>query len=97
MNIPGGLLESVVTYPELQELGVKIGRIYTDHGLPIDMALDRLPHSHEQKIAILNGALSWFVEHKRQSGATDKAIERQRATNRDIMERFIKTKETGVY
>ena len=82
---------------ELQELGVKIGKLYTDHGLPIDMALDRLPHSKEQKLSILDGACQWFIEHKRNSGATEKAIERQRTTNRKMIEDFVKKGETGVY
>jgi hypothetical protein len=81
----------------LNDIGIKVGKLYTDHGLPIDMALDRLPHDFEQKIVILNSALSWLVEHRRNSGATDKAVDRQRKANREIMARFLKTKETGAY
>lgn len=82
---------------ELQEVGVSIGRLYTDHGLPLDMSLDRLPHTKEQKLSILDGACQWFIEHKRNSGASDKAIERQRNANRKMLEDFINNGETGVY
>ena len=98
MKIPDGLIKALATdNGQLRELGEKIGRLYTDKGFPVDMALDRLPYTHEQKIAILNGALGWLIEHRRNSGATDKAIDRQRATNRDIMGRFINNQETGLY
>jgi len=82
---------------ELQELGIKIGKLYTDHGMPIDMALDRLDYSHAQKVSILDGACQWIVQHKRDSGATQKAIERTRQSNRNMMERFIAGQETGAY
>lgn len=98
MDIPDGLLEATVTdNGKLHELGVKIGKLYTDFGLPIDIALDRLPHTKDQKIAILSGAQWWLVEHRRGSGATDKALDRQRKANRQAMESFIKTGESGVY
>ena len=82
---------------QLQEIGIKVGQLYTDMGLPIDMALDKLEMTKEQKISVLDGACQWLIEHKRKSGATDKSIERQRKTNREMLERFIKGKETGVY
>lgn len=83
---------------KLQELGKTIGQIYTDHGLPIDMALDRLKgYTKLQKLAILIGAQSWLIEHRRKSSATDKALDRQRKSNRETLERFIKTGETGIY
>jgi hypothetical protein len=82
---------------ELQEIGIKVGKLYTDHGFPIDMALNKLPYSHMQKVSILDGACSWIIEHKRKSGATEKAIERTRKSNRTMIERFINKKEVGVY
>lgn len=82
---------------ELQELGIKIGHLYTDHGLPVDMAFDRLPRTKEQKLSILDGVCQWLIEHKRNSGATDKAIERQRHTNQKMLEDFITKGEAGVY
>jgi hypothetical protein len=99
MKTPSGLLSAIASDKDNQlfDIGVKIGKIYTDHGLPIDMALDRLSRSFEQKIAILSGALSWLIEHRRDSGATDKALDRQRKSNCEAMSRFIKTKETGIY
>lgn len=95
----GQLLESKIQpgSADLQELGIKIGKLYTDHGLPIDMALDRLDLTKEQKLSVLDGACQWLVEHKRNSGATEKAIDRQRATNRKMLEDFLIKGETGVY
>ncbi len=95
----GQLIESI-TQPgakELEELGLEIGKLYTDKGFPIDMALDRLPHTKEQKVSILFGACQWFIEHKRNSGAGEKSIERQRNVNRKMIEDFVATGETGVY
>lgn len=81
-----------------QQLGIKIGKLYTNHGLPIDIALSKLSGlSKEQRTAVLDGALSWLVEHRRQSGASEQAIDRQRTANRHTMERFLGTGETGVY
>lgn len=83
---------------ELQKLGVEIGKINTDHGLPIDMALTRLQgYTKEQKLSVLDGALQWIIQHKRNSAATGKAIERTRISNRRAVEAFIKTGETGIY
>jgi hypothetical protein len=82
---------------KLFDIGVEIGKIYTDHGLPIDMALDRLQYPKEQKIAVLVGAQNWMVQHRRNSNATDKAIERMRKANVETMHRFITTGETGIY
>lgn len=99
MGILGDLLVSTVQpgAKELQNLGIKIGKLYTDHGLPPDMALERLSYTKQQKLSILDGVCQWLIEHKRNSGATDKAIERQRKTNRDMVERFIDKGETDVY
>lgn len=98
-NILGELLESKIQLgsKELQELGVKIGKLYTDKGLPIDMALERLDYTQQQKLSILDGALQWLIEHKRLSGAPEKAIERQRKLNRQYIERFLTGKEVGAY
>jgi len=95
---PAELLEAIAADDgSLQELGSQIGHLYTDYGLPIDMALDKFRLTKQQKIAVLFGAQNWLIEHRRNSAATDKAIERQRKTNREVLERFIKTGETGVY
>lgn len=99
MNIPDGLLEALAADSDkkYQTVGIEIGKLYTNHGLPIDLALERLDLSKSQKIAVLAGAQNWLIEHRRNSDATDKALDRQRASNREAMERFIKTGETGVY
>lgn len=98
-QILGTLLEVDVNDSEdkLYELGLEIGKLYTNHGFPIDMALERLEARKTQKVSILGGALHWLVIHKRNSNATEGAIDRQRATNLEIMERFLSTGETGVY
>lgn len=95
----GALVQSKVqpVSGALQELGVKIGKLYTDHGLPVDMALDRLNLTKEQKLSVLDGVCQWLIEHRRNSGATEKSIERQRASNRRMVERFIAKDEVGIY
>ncbi len=82
---------------EFDELGIKVGKLYTDHGLPLDMALAKFGTTKDQKILVLNGALGWLIEHKRNSGATEKALDRQRKANRETMRAFVETGETGVY
>lgn len=99
MDIPLPLINSkmMLNSKGLQYLGIKIGKLYSDHGFPIDMALNRLPHTEDQKVAILDGVCKWLIEHKRLSGATDKAIDRQRKTNLKMLKDFIRTGETGIY
>lgn len=82
---------------ELIEFGIEVNKLYTDHGLPLDITLNRLEHPQDQKLIILEGACEWLVQHKRNSGATEKAIERQRVANRNMLEAFAKGKELGVY
>jgi hypothetical protein len=82
---------------ELRGMGTEIGKLKTSGGFPIDMALSRLDMTKLQKVAVLEGALSWLVEHCRNSGASDKAIDRQRSANSRAMERFIETGEAGIY
>lgn len=94
----GELIEALITHDTaMEELGLKIGKLYTDHGFPIDMALDRIDLPMQRKIVLVNSALGWLIQHKRNSGATDAAIERQRRFNRTAIERFINTGEAGIY
>jgi hypothetical protein len=81
----------------LAALGLKVGKLFTDMGLPIDMALDNIDLPKNKKLAVLDGACTWLIEHKRNSGATDKAIERQRKTNREWVTSFCKSGEVGAY
>lgn len=99
MKPPAKLLEALALpdIKELEKMGVEVGKLYTNHGLPIDMALDRLRLTKLQKIAILYGAQQWLIEHRRNSNATDKALDRQRKANREVLVRFIQTGEAGVY
>lgn len=80
-----------------EDIGRRVGKLYTDHGFPLDMALDRICGTKQQKILVLLGACQWFIEHKRQSGATEKALSRQRATNQKILDEFINHNEIGIY
>lgn len=82
---------------ELSDVGLNVGKFYTDKGLPLDISLSKLDYSREDKAVILSGALWWLVEHRRESGATEAALNRQRATNVKIMDNFIKKGEAGVY
>ncbi|HET6925068.1 MAG TPA: hypothetical protein VFH39_04520 [Candidatus Saccharimonadales bacterium] len=99
MRPTGDLLEAIASDPNrlLEAEGKKIGRLYTDHGLPLDMAFDRIDIPKQQKLVVLHGALAWLIEHKRNSGATDKAIERQRKANREALDRYVTTGEIGMY
>lgn len=81
---------------ELLEMGRAIGRLYTDHGLPVDMAFDRLVLTRKEKIVVLVGVHEWLIEHRRQSQATPKALERLEKSNRAVMQHFLKTGETGL-
>lgn len=87
----------------LFKMGRDIGRIYTDFGLPIDMALEHLVKSNHiaddkrSKVQVLSGAQNWLIEHRRNSSATEKALDRQRKSNMQTMLAFIKTGESGIY
>ena len=98
-NVLVELLESnsLIHKDKLKQLGVQVGKLYTDHGFPIDMSLDRLNIGIAAKLAVLDGSCQWLIEHKRRSGATEKAINRQRKANLEMVTRFIETGETGVY
>lgn len=78
-------------------LGKRLGRLLTDHGLPVDMSLSRIDVPDRKKLAVVNGICQWLIEHKRRSGATEKAIDRQRKQNAEAIDRFINTGETGLY
>jgi len=84
----------------LEEQGTWIGRLYTDKGFPLDMSIAELKKrnvTEEDMFVIIEGALTWFVQHKRNSGATEKALNRQREQNSKIMAAFLAGKETGLY
>lgn len=84
-------------FERLAGFGTSIGKLYTDHGFPIDMALARVPLTKDERAVVLLWAQHWLIEHKRNSGASEKAIERQRATNRRTYTAFISTGESGIY
>lgn len=103
MVIAGILLESLTQKESglLKSMGLKIGRLSTDHGLPLDVSMKQLEKSTQydlgKRLVILHGALSWLLEHKRKSGATEKAIARQRVSNRKAIESYAHTGEVGIY
>lgn len=83
---------------KLQDLGIEIGKLYTDRGLPVDIALDRLKqYSEIQKLAIIHGVCRWLMAHKRNSGAGDKSIDRQMIANNKMIHDFLSKGEVGVY
>lgn len=81
----------------LLRLGERIGKLYTDDGLPIDIALQSPSIPSDSRLLVLYGACKWLIEHKRRSGATEKAIERQRMVNRRAIESFINFGECKIY
>lgn len=95
----GQLMEAKVKYEndKIKELGKEIGKLYTNNGLPVSMALNRLQINNEQKLVILDCVGQWLIEHKRNSGATDKAIQRQREINKRNLVDFIKKGEVNLY
>ena len=82
---------------EYFDLGLQIGKLYSDFGLPIDIALEKIDGDKRKKAQVLFGAQQWLIEHRRNSNATDKAIERQRKSNLEAMRSFIRTGESGIY
>jgi hypothetical protein len=99
-----GRMVQAIAYKNAREYvdwGTKIGRLYTDDGLPIDFGLreleKKLTMTEDQKLLVIHGACGWLVEHKRNSGATEKSIERQRKLNRDMLRRFLTKGEVGAY
>jgi hypothetical protein len=97
----GAVMDAVVGNRDLVELGVELGKLYTDHGFPVDMSLKEMEKrrglNKRQQLAVLHGACVWLIEHRRASGAPEKALERQRKLNKQTLERFIKTGEAGLY
>lgn len=101
-NIVRDLIDAYISRDnssELEAFGVSIGKLYTDHGLPLDVAFDNLPLNLDKtdKLIILEGSLNWFIQHKRQSGASEKSLERQRKLNTRAVKSFIETEEIGIY
>lgn len=100
MSSLGELLDRITGNPrqeELVALGKELGRLYTDHGLPLDLSLHHLGLPRSDNVLMLYGACQWFIDHKRRSGALQPAINRQRAVNRKMLEDFTRTGETGIY
>lgn len=91
------LLKAYNHYPRQYSLGKRIGKLYTDFGFPVDMALDRLDMTKEAKLSVIFGVGNELVEHKRRSGAPEKALNRQRKANQEVVKRFMDTGETGMY
>lgn len=81
----------------LEDIGQEIGKAYTDHGYPIDMALAKVKGTDDQKLSVLHAACKWLIQHKRDSGATEESIDRQRRANLKMLEDYIGKGEVGVY
>lgn len=104
MNKPQEVLEMLIDtlalpdIDQLNEMGLQVGKLYTDMGLPPDIALERLTWLNKlQKLAVLNAVCGWLIQHKRNSGATEKSIERQRKTNLNMLMSYVAKGEAGVY
>ena len=78
-------------------IGMELGKLYTDFGLPLDMSLGKINLPKAHKAIVLYGALQWLMTHKRNSGANDRALERQRDTNSRMMRTFLEREETMEY
>ena len=95
-------VRAVINLPNrsrLIDFGRTLGRLYTDNGLPIDIAMDELPEGTtiDEKTVILVGVGEWLIEHKRKSGATEAAIERQRKANVKMLADYQAKGEVGLY
>lgn len=84
-------------FDSLSNKGMKLGQLYTNHGLPLDIIFDKVRINNIEKIAMLFGAHEWLIIHKRQSGASEAAIDRQRKANSESITRFINKGEVGIY
>lgn len=99
-NVVEDLIDAISEpkYENLRGLGVDIGKLYTNYGFPVDIAINKLiGYRQTEKLAVLQGVCEWFMEHKRKSGASENALDRQRKSNKRMLENFIKRKEVGVY
>lgn len=82
--------------------GRTLGRLYSDKGMPVDMSLaevaKRTPGlTQHHYVAMISGVGSWLIEHKRNSGATEKSIERQCDANNKMVADYLKRGEVGLY
>lgn len=103
MSLLGELLKAK-THPKsgwYEKLGIEIGKLYSNKGFPVDMSLDLLKKRFrlnlQQELLIVHGVAQWLVEHKRLSGAPEKAIERQRTQNNQHLNKILQGKEIGLY
>ena len=82
----------------LTNLGIKMADMKNRMGLPPDMFMNKLNNLNlDQKLYIAYIYCSEMIEHKRASGAEDKAIDRTRKHNQVIMGRLMNTGEIGEY
>ena len=78
-------------------LGKEMARFKNELGLPPDMFMAKLHADKDTKILIAMSYCDEMIEHKRASGAQEKAIDRTRKHNRELMTHLIQTGEMGEY
>jgi len=101
----GKLIECMQVYKEhnvhttgLTELGQKMADMKNSTGYPPDRFMERLTSlSSQEKLFVSHIYCVEMINHKRMSGAPEKAIQRTRKHNRQILNRLIDTGELGAY
>lgn len=85
----------------LPQIGAEMARFKTELGMPPDMFLKYLKNKMEltenDVIVLADAYCTDMIEHKKASGATDKALDRARQHNKAIMRRLITTGEMGEF
>ena len=80
-----------------EEIGREMARFKNELGFPPDMFLSKLEFDQEKHKYIVHYYCEAMMEHKRASGAQDKALDRTRKHNRVLMERVLAGEELGEY
>lgn len=103
-NPVGVLIQAIAKHrrdDQLNFYGKEMFRFKSELGFPPDMFLDKLAKEHRldrlQLVYVLNVFFEQLMEHKRQSAAQEKALERTRRQNGDRILAFIETGEVGIY
>lgn len=86
---------------EAVKMGKEMARFKNELGFPPDMFLDKLSKTHyldvDDKLWIASSYCDEMIQHKRASGAGEKALDRTRKQNQVILQRLLDTGEMGIY
>lgn len=77
--------------------GKQMARFKNEMGFPPDMFLKRLNVDNDTKFLISITYCDEMIEHKRASGAQEKAIDKTRKHNQAILRRLLDKGELGEY